>query len=97
MPFFYAIDAMVLLSSEQIELEGCACTQVKALEERNGLIYPDNRDVQRALHPPMIGGGPGPRGARPQAPKKEKKKEKRKKKEKEKEKREGRKRRERKE
>ena len=39
----YAIDAMVLLlSSEQIELEGCACTQIEALEEWNGLIYPDN-------------------------------------------------------
>ena len=43
MPFFYAIDAMVLLlSSEQIELEGCACTQIKALEEGDGLIYPDD-------------------------------------------------------
>ena len=40
---FDAIDAMVLLlSPEQIELEGCACTQIKALEEWNGLIYPDN-------------------------------------------------------
>ena len=28
-----------------------------------------NRDVQRALHPLMIGGGPGLGGARPQAPK----------------------------
>ena len=33
---------VLLLSSEQIELEGCACTQIKALEEWNGLIYPDN-------------------------------------------------------
>ena len=44
------------------------------------------RDVQRALHPLMIGGGPGPRGARPQAPKKKKKREKRKKKRKKREK-----------
>ena len=28
-----------------------------------------SRDVQRALHPLMIGGGPGLRGPRPQAPK----------------------------
>ena len=33
---------VLLLSTEQIELEGCACTQIKALEEWNGLIYPDN-------------------------------------------------------
>ena len=35
---FYAIGAMVLLiSPKSIELESCACIQIKALEGRNGL------------------------------------------------------------
>ena len=38
---FSQIGAMVLLiSSEQIELECCACAQNKALEEGNWCIYP---------------------------------------------------------
>ena len=51
---FDAIDAMVLLLSlEQIELEGCACTQIKALEEWNGLMYPDNAlDLTERGRPP---------------------------------------------
>ena len=40
---FGAIDAMVLaITSERIELEGCACAQIEALEEWNGWIYPDD-------------------------------------------------------
>ena len=40
---FDAIAAMVLLiSSKQIELEGCACAQIEALEDWNGWIYPDD-------------------------------------------------------
>ena len=40
---FGAIDATVLvITSKQIELEGCACAQIEALGERNGLINPDN-------------------------------------------------------
>ena len=39
---FDAIDAMVLvITSERIEIEGCACAQNKALRERNGSIYRD--------------------------------------------------------
>ena len=37
---FSQIGAMVLLiSSEQIELESCACAQIKALEEGNRWLY----------------------------------------------------------
>ena len=37
------IGAMVLLiSPDQIELEGYACAQIKALEEGNGRLYPDD-------------------------------------------------------
>ena len=40
---FGAIDAMVLaITSERIELEGCACAQIEALEDWNGWIYPDD-------------------------------------------------------
>ena len=40
---FGAIDTMVLvITSERIELEGCACAQIEALEEWNGWIYPDD-------------------------------------------------------
>ena len=40
---FGAIDAMVLvITSERIELEGCACAQIEALEEWNWWIYPDD-------------------------------------------------------
>ena len=40
MPFFSQIGAMVLLiSSERIELESCACAQIKALEEGNRWLY----------------------------------------------------------
>ena len=37
---FDVIGAMVLLiSPEQIELEGCACAQIKALDKGNGSLY----------------------------------------------------------
>ena len=40
---FGAIDAMVwVISPERIELEGCACAQIKALEKWNCSIYPDD-------------------------------------------------------
>ena len=40
---FDAIGAMLLLiSPERIELEGCACAQIKALEEGNWWLYPDD-------------------------------------------------------
>ena len=40
---FDAIGAMVLLiSPKRNELEGCACTQIKALEERNLWLHPDD-------------------------------------------------------
>ena len=40
---FDAIGAMLLLiSPERIELEGCACAQIKALEEGNWWLHPDN-------------------------------------------------------
>ena len=40
---FDAIGAMVLLiSPKRIELEGCACAQIKALEERNSCLHPDD-------------------------------------------------------
>ena len=40
---FSQIGAMVLLiSSERIELESCACAQTKALEEGNWWLYPDD-------------------------------------------------------
>ena len=40
---FFAIGAMVLLiSRNQIELEGCACAQIKALEGWNRLTDPDD-------------------------------------------------------
>ena len=40
---FDAIGAMLLLiSPDQIELLGCACTQIKVLEEGNGRLYPDD-------------------------------------------------------
>ena len=40
---FDVIDAMLLLiSPDLIELEGCACAQIKALEEGNGGLYPDD-------------------------------------------------------
>ena len=40
---FDIIGAMdLLISPEQIELEGCACANIKALKERNGRLYPDD-------------------------------------------------------
>ena len=40
---FGAIDAMVwVISPERIELEGCACAQIEALEKWNCSIYPDD-------------------------------------------------------
>ena len=40
---FGAIDTMVLvITSERIELEGCACAQIEALKDWNGWIYPDD-------------------------------------------------------
>ena len=40
---FGAIDTMVLvITSERIELEGCACAHTKALGELNGSINPDD-------------------------------------------------------
>ena len=40
---FGANDATVfVITSEQIELEGCACTQIEALGERKRLINPDD-------------------------------------------------------
>ena len=40
---FYAIGAMVLLvSSKSIELEGCACAQINALEGWNRLTDPND-------------------------------------------------------
>ena len=40
---FGAIDAMVLvITSERIELEGCACAQIEALKKWNCSIYPDD-------------------------------------------------------
>ena len=40
---FDIIGAMdLLISPEQIELEGCACANIKALEEGNGRLYPDD-------------------------------------------------------
>ena len=40
---FGAIDATVfVITSEQIELEGCACAQIEALGERKRLINPDD-------------------------------------------------------
>ena len=40
---FSLIGAMVLLiSPEQIKLESCACTQIKALEEGNKWLYPND-------------------------------------------------------
>ena len=40
---FGAIVTMVLvITSERIELEGCACAQIEALEDWNGWIYPDD-------------------------------------------------------
>ena len=46
-PYFSQNCAMVLLiSPERIELEGCACAQIKALEKWNCSIYPDDtRDL----------------------------------------------------
>ena len=40
---FDIIGAVVLLiSPEQIELEGCACAQIKALKKGNGSLYLDD-------------------------------------------------------
>ena len=40
---FDAIGAMVpLISPERIELEYCACAQIKALEKRNWWLHPDD-------------------------------------------------------
>ena len=40
---FSQIVAMVLLiSTEQIKLESCACAQIKVLEEGNCWLYPDD-------------------------------------------------------
>ena len=40
---FGAVYATVLvITSERIELEGCACAQIEALEDWNGWIYPDD-------------------------------------------------------
>ena len=40
---FGANGATVLaITSERIELEGCACAQVEAFEEWNGLLYQDD-------------------------------------------------------
>ena len=40
---FDAIGAMVqLIFPKRIELEGCACAQIKALEERNSSLHPDD-------------------------------------------------------
>ena len=40
---FSLIGAMVLLiSPERIKLESCACAQIKALEEGNRWLYPDD-------------------------------------------------------
>ena len=40
---FGANGATVLVkTSERIELEGCACAQIEALEEWNGLLYQDD-------------------------------------------------------
>ena len=40
---FGANGAMVLvITSERIELEGCACAHTRALGEQNGLINPDD-------------------------------------------------------
>ena len=40
---FGAIVTMVLvITSERIELEGCACAQIEALEDWNGWIYADD-------------------------------------------------------
>ena len=40
---FGAIGAMVLIITfASIELEGYACAQIKALEEGNGRLYPDD-------------------------------------------------------
>ena len=40
---FSQIGAMVLLiSSDQIKLESCACAQIKSLEERNMWFYLDD-------------------------------------------------------
>ena len=42
---FSQICAMVLLiSPEHIELESCACAQIKALEERNRLLHLDDAE-----------------------------------------------------
>ena len=42
-PYFSHDCAMVLLiSPEQIELEGCACAEIEALEEENRWLYPDD-------------------------------------------------------
>ena len=42
-PLLTQIGAMVLLiSPEQIELESCACAQIKALEEGNTRLYLDD-------------------------------------------------------
>ena len=38
---FGAIDTMVIIS-ERIELEGCACTQIEALKDWNGWVYPED-------------------------------------------------------
>ena len=40
---FDVIGAMLLLiSPDRIELVGCACAQIKVLEEGNGRLYPDD-------------------------------------------------------
>ena len=42
---FDVIGAMVLLiSPEQIKLEGCVCAQIKALEEGNRQLYLDDTE-----------------------------------------------------
>ena len=42
---FSQTGAMVLLiSPKQIELESCACAQIKALEERNRLLHLDDAE-----------------------------------------------------
>ena len=33
---------VLVITSERIELEGCACAQIEALEDWNGWIYPDD-------------------------------------------------------
>ena len=33
---------VLVITSERIELEGCACAQIEALEEWNGLLHQDD-------------------------------------------------------